>query len=114
MQWDNNGRDTFAVIVAEEATTYCEGNPEACTMNDIKHERQWVSIMYIQYNNIIWKQFHYHNSKMKINVIEISVFRYSSFFSRIKGTFFRFSESNYNETSAAKEKAYLVVSKVKS
>ena len=51
---------------------------------------------------------------MKINVIEISVFRYSSFFSRIKGTFFRFSESNYNETSAAKEKAYLVVSKVKS
>ena len=40
LQWDNNGRDKFAVIVAEEANTYCEGNPEACTMNDIKPERQ--------------------------------------------------------------------------
>ena len=29
-----------------EATTYCEGNPEACTMNDIKPEGKWVSIMY--------------------------------------------------------------------
>ena len=99
--------------MADEANTYCEGNPGACTVNDIKPEGQWVSIIYIYFKNIISKQYHYKKySKMKM-WLRFPCYPIVKFFFTNKRNFFRFNDDNYDEASAAKEKAYLVVSKVK-